>query len=298
MHNPAAIISNTGIMNIVFRKVLNETLRFHFTCHGIYESSSEFQTDWLMAQSDVLAFLACGRGEITLRETGVTYHAAPGEAIISNGGTIRRNRFFPENGILVIYWIHLHYEIMNGFNLLKLFRIPKVFRNGAARKIGEAIKELIEVDTSGGADISMCGVAKEKALGMELLYLMSGECKLRDDALPLLDGYRKQADIIDYIERHLKDKITIADLARKSCLSESRFHRVFKKAAGKSPMEFIIEMRVRKAQTLLATTDMSLPEIAAASGFSNVNYFSRIFKQYSGSAPAAYRSLLENQLLP
>jgi AraC-like DNA-binding protein len=283
-------------MNIVFEKILNDTLKFSFTKHGVFKSAANLHTDWLMPQSDVLAYIPDGSGQITFRQTGKSYCVEAGEAILSSGGKVRKNVFSPHDGKLVIYWIHLHYEILNGFNLLELFDFPKVFKDGTAEKIGIIIKKIVDL-RSATRNVSVSSLAKEKAMGMELLALMAAECSIKENALSLLNQYRKYANITDYIESHLKDKITVADLAKISCLSVSRFHRVFKKTAGQSPTEFIIACRVRKAQSLLTTTDMSLAEIADNVGFGNVNYFSRIFKQHSGTPPAAYRNMLSNQLI-
>ena len=71
----------------------------------------------------------------------------------------------------------------------------------------------------------------------------------------------------------------------------SRFHfmKVFKKATGRSPRQYLIDLRMRAAMNLLKTTDMPVQEVARQSGFDDPFYFSRIFSRRTGVSPAAYK---------
>ena len=72
-------------------------------------------------------------------------------------------------------------------------------------------------------------------------------------------------------------------------LSISRFIHLFKKCTGKSPKNYIIEMRLKRAAELLENTDLSVQKVGEETGFPDQNYFSRIFKKYSGVSPLNYR---------
>ncbi len=288
MHNRAVVMSDNVIMNTSILKTIDETLLFQLLSFGIFQSATELRTKWIMPSTDVVAFIQQGSGKIAFRESGETCSIRRGEAILSPGGMVRRNRFLPENGKLVIIWAHLRYEITRGFNPLKLFQFPKVFKGSEAADMGGILGKITSVNRD-TEKLSLSSISREKALGMELLALLTDGCEPKGDAPSLLNKYRGQSGIIGHIEDHLKEKITVADLARLSCLSVSRFHRVFKNATGRSPTDFIIERRVQTAKRLLATTSMSLSEIADATGFSSAYYFSRMFKRFGGSSPSAYR---------
>jgi len=276
-------------MDIALCKIIDETLRFQLVAQGVVRSTRGCLTDWLMAPDYVVAYIPKGRLEINYRDTGETYAAGHGGAVVSLGGKVRKNRWVPANGKIVIYWCHVRYEIMRHFNLLELFRFPKVFHGTTAAKIGRIVRSLTKLNLE-RASSSISHLIAQKALGMQLLAVLAAECELREDAMALLNQYRLHADIIAYIEDHLREKITVADLAKQSHLSVSRFHRVFKNGTGRSPTDFITDRRIQTAQRLLATSTMSVKEIADAAGFVNPYYFSRVFKQHSGSAPSAYRS--------
>ena len=276
------------MLNAALLKTVDETLRFQLVNRGVFRSGAERRTDWIALPVDVVAFMLRGVGKISFRESGETCSLGEGDAVLSPAGMVRRNRFAPVDGELVVVWAHLRYEIMRGVNPLTLFRFPKVFAGDAAAAIGRALGELAAVDGD-PAKASVSSIAKVKALGMELLAGLTAGCEAREDAQASLNQYRTQSDIVGHIEDHLREKITVAELARLSHLSVSRFHRVFKGATGRSPTDFIIDRRVQTARRLLATTSLSLAEIADATGFASVYYFSRMFRQFAGSSPSAYR---------
>lgn len=80
--------------------------------------------------------------------------------------------------------------------------------------------------------------------------------------------------IIQYIERNYAEKITVAEAARLASLSPYHFCRVFKKATGRSFVEYVNLYRIR---------------IAEKAGFCTVNYFAELFKRYRGCTPSQYR---------
>ena len=77
-------------------------------------------------------------------------------------------------------------------------------------------------------------------------------------------------------------------------LSVSRFYHIFKIGVGLTPTEYINRLRINQAKELLANTDMSVSEIAESVGFTDQNYFGRVFKQLTGTSPK--RFLKENNM--
>lgn len=93
--------------------------------------------------------------------------------------------------------------------------------------------------------------------------------------------------VLEYIENNYTEKITIDQLC--SMVNISRFHfcRVFKSITGKSLVEYLNQLRISYAETLLKNEDVNITEAAMASGFNDTNYFSRIFKKYKHKAPSS-----------
>lgn len=99
------------------------------------------------------------------------------------------------------------------------------------------------------------------------------------------------AACIDYIYAHIKERITIADLAEYTALSTSYLSRLFKKETGVSVSDYIREKKIEKAQHLLRFCDYSLIEIANYLSFSSQSHFIQLFKDYTGITPKKYRNL-------
>lgn len=96
---------------------------------------------------------------------------------------------------------------------------------------------------------------------------------------------------IEYIYAHIKERITIEDLAAHTNLSASYLSRLFKEEVGISVSDYIREQKIEKAQNLLKFCDYSLIEIANYLSFSSQSHFIQIFKKLVGMTPKKYRDL-------
>lgn len=102
------------------------------------------------------------------------------------------------------------------------------------------------------------------------------------------DRYSKQAH--DAIINNLNEPISISALAKELKVSRIYLYKSFVKNYGKSPAQFVMDMRVRNAKVLLALSDKSVTDIAISCGFENPGYFSKIFKSWEGMSPREYRN--------
>ena len=92
-----------------------------------------------------------------------------------------------------------------------------------------------------------------------------------------------------YIKNNLTEKITLSDIAWHLHCSTVTLTEHFKKEFGITIMEYVTKKRMQLAERLLITTDKTLGEIALMSGFSDVEYFSRVFKRYHSTPPGEWR---------
>lgn len=97
----------------------------------------------------------------------------------------------------------------------------------------------------------------------------------------------------EYVEAHDTCEMSIAELASLTGYSSVHFTRMFKKATGQTPREYLIQHRINKAKHLLTETALSMIEVAYQSGFSSHAYFSTQFRRIVGTTPQAYRKRAE-----
>ncbi|PKA45072.1 AraC family transcriptional regulator (plasmid) [Rhizobium sullae] len=96
--------------------------------------------------------------------------------------------------------------------------------------------------------------------------------------------------IADYIEAQLPGEIRVATLARLIDLSDGHFHRAFRASTGRTPLQFINELRVQRAVQMLARHPTNIAELAFSVGFSSPTHFARVFRRVVGCLPSEYRS--------
>lgn len=96
--------------------------------------------------------------------------------------------------------------------------------------------------------------------------------------------------VAEYIEKNFASPITLNELSSTAFLSRYELCRKFKAVTGKTTVDYINYVRLRRAKQLLKE-EMSITEIAVSCGFSSVQYFNRIFKKNNGCSPLKYRSM-------
>ena len=102
----------------------------------------------------------------------------------------------------------------------------------------------------------------------------------------------------EYILRNYDKNIKLADVAEYIGMSESYFSRYFKRVMGEGFSEYLNRVRIEKAKELLRERRITVAETAERVGYANANYFTQIFKSYTGLSPKAYQKSVpdwENQ---
>jgi AraC family transcriptional regulator len=100
--------------------------------------------------------------------------------------------------------------------------------------------------------------------------------------------------VIEYVDAHLSDKISLMDLAAVAGLSRMHFASQFRVATGLRPHEFLLRQRVRRAKELLRDSTTPIAEIALTVGFQTQAHFTTVFKRFVGCTPRQWR--VANQL--
>lgn len=100
---------------------------------------------------------------------------------------------------------------------------------------------------------------------------------------------------LEFIERHLGERFTLAALAASAGVSRFHFARLFRITTGHSPMEYLMRTRIERSTAILLQGDCSVCEVAALLGFCDQSHFTRTFRRVIGASP---REFVRNSRLP
>ena len=240
-----------------------------------------------------------GRAYTVVRELGrVDYHIlyiAEGECVCLYEGeetimtrgnfvlyppSVRQRYSFAEGRQVKSLWVHFSGRGIKEI-LDKLGLYGGVYRTLSEAEVESCFERMI-YDRSVGTNKSL--VSAEGEL-MKLLSLLS-----REDGEQNVASYGcAVAEMLKYIHSNWQKPISVADVAGRACLSESRTSHLFKEAMGKGIHGYVTGLRIATAKELLISTDMSVSEIGEMVGFHDPLYFSRAFKTEVGVAPRVYR---------
>jgi AraC family transcriptional regulator len=96
---------------------------------------------------------------------------------------------------------------------------------------------------------------------------------------------------VEYIDAHLSEPVTLADLASSTGLSRMHFAAQFRVATGMRPHEYLLRRRIDRAQQLLREPTATVIDTALSVGFHTQAHFSAVFKRFVGATPRRWREL-------
>jgi two-component system response regulator YesN len=115
---------------------------------------------------------------------------------------------------------------------------------------------------------------------MDVIYIS------RDNA-----EYHSVRQVIEYLQEHYNEDLTLEDVARKVHISPSRLSHLFKDELGLTIIEYLTDIRITAAKQMLENSDLMVKQIAEKVGYQEASYFTRVFKKNTGVSPAEYRRL-------
>ncbi len=110
-----------------------------------------------------------------------------------------------------------------------------------------------------------------------------------NDQVQAMSMEERMQAVCEYIEMHLAEPLSRADLAGMVFLSEDYFARMFKSVCGRGVKEYVMQCRMEYAMTLLRETSFPVSVVASRVGYDNFSNFAQAFKKYTGVPPKEYR---------
>jgi AraC-like DNA-binding protein/mannose-6-phosphate isomerase-like protein (cupin superfamily) len=257
------------------------------------ESSPMFERHW-HEQIQILYF---EQGEATILCNTNTYMLKPGDILIINTNEIHYGISY--NGQLIYHIIKPEFNFLSSSQqdlcqtkyIMPLLQDRIRFQNQISQDsaLSAEIRRIITEYTEQNLGFELAIKASIYHILVYLLRHYQQESPAPSEQERQQKTLRQLRTALEYIDEHYSETIRLNELANLANLSSQHFCRLFKKLTGKRPMDYINYLRINKAVTLLSESNYNISEIAAAVGFDDSNYFSRIFKKYKKSAPSAYR---------
>ena len=180
-------------------------------------------------------------------------------------------------------------------NILRHYEIPTdgyILHTGISREYEDLFRRMRD-------ELVRCSWGYEEMLTYLFRELLMTMHRRMTENAPRVSGFIQ--DEIDraraFFDEHYNEEISIEQYAVSRNMSMSWFNRSFRSAVGTSPMQYILDVRIRNAQTLLETTDYSVTSIAALVGYENPMYFSRLFRKAKGLSPSKYRKTFREKFM-
>lgn len=257
--------------------IRDEEFPVQLESHILNRTGSYFELHW--HEHLELHYIREGTGHFQLDQQ--QYPATPGTLIIANSNELHWGfcDTYPYLDQRLVFSVE---DISK-----KLFQMNLLFQNAIA--YDPQIDGFMTQIWQEFADKNIGYKQNAKASTTQLLVYLSRNYATQiltpEDSLRRKKTLERLNQVILYIESHYTESITNQQLADLIFLSKDRFEHLFREHIGIAPLQYINELRLKKAMILLKNQDLSITEIATAVGFSDYNHFGRLFRKYYGCAP-------------
>ena len=237
-----------------------------------------------------IIYIAAGKGHFILDGKEVIVPA--GSMVLFQPKQVQDYFYFGKDKTQV--WF-VHFTGREVRNILRHYEIPTdgyILHTGISREYEDLFRRMRD-------ELVRCSWGYEETLTYLFRELLMTMHRRMTENAPRVSGFIQ--DEIDraraFFDEHYNEEISIEQYAVSRNMSTSWFNRSFRSAVGTSPMQYILDVRIRNAQTLLETTDYSVTSIAALVGYENPMYFSRLFRKAKGLSPSKYRKTFREKFM-
>lgn len=231
-----------------------------------------------------IVFICSGSPSFSVN--GKTYSLSGGDAFVTVPHELHSTASMPVS-VSEMYWFQLDLTTVPNALFLdqdavqnlqaRLSRLPRRVVSMDLSKVSDLLKHAFRVALSG------CNpYLTAQYLALLLYLILDSSDRVTDKVTPDIGR------TVNYINSHLKERVSLNELALLACLSISQFKQKFKQQIGVSPRQFINTQKIRLAKEMLLEGE-SISETAAALQFENTSYFITVFKRYMSCTPGVYQ---------
>lgn len=235
------------------------------------------------AQHDDNLVLLCTEGRGLLRTGGDQVPITAGDAVLlprHQGHYYRASKQQP----WTIYWVHFTGKLAPDLMRYLATRGQHVIHPGVQPDLVTGFQQLLQVERTG------YDLGSYIAAANQLRQLLVRIANYRDQ-----QARHKRGEFdISAIQRHMREQVsrplTLQQLAAIAGVSKSHFAQRYRQLTGYAPIRHFTHMKIEAACRLLDSSQQSVKQVAAALGYDDPLYFSRVFRRVVGVSPREYRS--------
>jgi AraC-like DNA-binding protein len=238
-----------------------------------------------------------------ISQGGVEYEVKPGEVLLLLPGEVHEGYRECAEGIS-FYWFHFvsgePYELLldefalteelaqlNDPNSVKTFSkviFPLCFKPARIERVNILFQQLQHIVSS-----NYYTQQAANYVSTSLLIELSEQLISDYNSSKMSQGDRSITEIIEWIRIHVRNPISVSDVAEKFGYNKDYLSRFFKKKTGYNLQEYIHLLKLSKSKDLLSRSMRSIKQISDLVGFNDEKYFMRLFKKYENMTPTEYR---------
>ena len=271
------------------------TYEFPYTMHE--RDLSNYTVPWHWHEE--LEFDYAYKGSIVIETINRTYTIRQGEGYFINTNVMNTKRKADKSATAVEH-AHLFHPILLTEHFRSIYEtkyLNPVLKNqsvevviirgntGSGKEFLKLLHTLTRLNNEEHAEFQIRNLLSE---GWTLL-VQELEMQRQKNLFQTPSAHERTKDILSFIHKHFKEKITIADISVYAGISTKECIRLFKNTFHQTPMDYLIRYRIEQAKRLLAETDAPVTNIAFMTGFQNSAYFSKTFKKYLKMTPKEFR---------
>lgn len=231
------------------------------------------------------SMITAGHGTVHIGEERKAFKVKAGDFVMFPRYSL--HSMYPDTGIRM-EMINVHFHAL----LYDMLEMTEVFELGGLVQSDTAF--LLEQSQEAAREYCLKPPGWERSLAarieLVLLNLLRSSENLLETPLKII----RLEPVLTLIENRLDDpSLSLADMAAELDVSEVYLRTLFRSLLQTSPVKYLRKQRINRACTLLSGTMMPVEKISKACGYREVQFFHRVFKQITGTTPAAYRAATE-----
>lgn len=279
--------------------------RFQFTVTRVTKANANgflVRPHW----HEQLEFIKVKRGKVVVTIDENKFKAEEGDLIFINSGQIHIMEPIGDDASIegMIFGKHLISDLSESYDTRHLYYLHisgKIHRNlfSLSHDLWRELNECMEASSNEYYAQDICHEMIIKSCIYRMITAILRYYREQNNVNTAIamrrveQHYAQLRPVLDYIETHISESLSLESLSKLIHLSPYHFSRLFKKTTSVTLTDYITSTRIRIAKKLLIEDKLTVTEIAESTGFHDVSYFGRVFKKEVGMTALQYKKMFQ-----